>query len=583
MLTNMLVITAIWMLIFIIVSGIGFFLLKMLGVTIAKRETLFSAFWLGWASIIMFLQIWHIFSPINTVALVIVLLAGVISVLLGHSRFETIIFNHSGNNKLVSSIFIVCTILFILWLANQATGKLTSYDTGLYHLGTIRWMQSYPIVIGLGNLHPRFAYNSSYFLFVALLDLLWWRSDFFNLSNGLLLSVISVQIGAYIFTSMTNKDNLKSYQVLGILLAASLLPYYFTLTNNTSSDLPVFILGLMVGIHVFKFLFNDKTHEESRLDALIIVILCATGISIKLSFAVFSCLAVVVVMFTLLIYKPTATQVESRFYNMVWALALSVLILIPWGLRGIMLSGYIAYPIPTMPLDVRWRIPEQLAKTDARWIKSWAQQPYNSPDNVLGNWKWFKPWLQRMVQQRLEVVLPILLFLMGIIIYLTSARAKIKSVYRDMLFLMIPIIALVFWFFTAPNIRFAGGSFWLLGAGTMAISIHHVADKKLLEIVSLSSLLLAIFAFVISARLHGWVVYPGPDQGFYPTPKFQVHQFQTRSGLTIFVPNTGDKCWDAPLPCTPYPNPDLATIESGNISSGFFMQASQSLAPGKKE
>src|ERR1022692_4150989 len=42
-----------------------------------------------------------------------------------------------------------------------------TYDDGLYYLQTIKWIQEFPIVVGLGNLHGRLAYNSQDFIILA--------------------------------------------------------------------------------------------------------------------------------------------------------------------------------------------------------------------------------------------------------------------------------------------------------------------------------------------------------------------------------------------------------------------------------
>ena len=44
----------------------------------------------------------------------------------------------------------------------------TVYDTGLYHAQAVRWINEYGCVKGLGNLHNRFAYNSSFLCLQAL-------------------------------------------------------------------------------------------------------------------------------------------------------------------------------------------------------------------------------------------------------------------------------------------------------------------------------------------------------------------------------------------------------------------------------
>ena len=47
------------------------------------------------------------------------------------------------------------------------------YDTALYHNQAIQWIEESGVVKGLGNLHNRLAYNSSFFALQALFN---WAS-----------------------------------------------------------------------------------------------------------------------------------------------------------------------------------------------------------------------------------------------------------------------------------------------------------------------------------------------------------------------------------------------------------------------
>jgi hypothetical protein len=65
-------------------------------------------------------------------------------------------------------------------------------DAGLYNLSTIRWLQSYPTVPGLGDLHPRLAYNASYFLCMAALDVEPWLHRAQHVGAYLLLLALAL-------------------------------------------------------------------------------------------------------------------------------------------------------------------------------------------------------------------------------------------------------------------------------------------------------------------------------------------------------------------------------------------------------
>ena len=49
-----------------------------------------------------------------------------------------------------------------------ALGPHESYDTDLYHLQTIKWIEKYPVVPGLANLHGRIGFNNNIFTLFAL-------------------------------------------------------------------------------------------------------------------------------------------------------------------------------------------------------------------------------------------------------------------------------------------------------------------------------------------------------------------------------------------------------------------------------
>jgi hypothetical protein len=55
-------------------------------------------------------------------------------------------------------------------------------------------------------------------------------------------------------------------------------------------------------------------------------------------------------------------------------------------------------------------------------------------------------------------------------------------------------------------------------------------------------------------------------------PKASFMERRTLSGLTVNVPTGDDRCWDAPLPCTPYFDETLRLRDAGDMRRGFVVE-----------
>ena len=174
-----------WVAFFPIFVGWGLLVRRALDRRAVSGETLFEAFWLGWACVLFFLQVWHLGLPVGGFAFLTIAGTGLAGLLWNGLQIRRL--TVTGLARHVGYLLMICVLA--LWLANHAIYPHLAFDTGLYHLPTIRWLESFPIVPGLGNLHGRFAFNCSYFLYVALLDVGPWVDKSHHLANSLLLVV----------------------------------------------------------------------------------------------------------------------------------------------------------------------------------------------------------------------------------------------------------------------------------------------------------------------------------------------------------------------------------------------------------
>jgi hypothetical protein len=252
-----------------------------------------------------------------------------------------------------------------------------------------------------------------------------------------------------------------------------------------------------------------------------------------------------------------------------WTAAAALLLLGPWVVRGIIQSGYPAYPAPYLGLDVDWRVPLAHARYYADVIKAYARNPDLPCEQVLGNWKWLWPWFNVVLRQyRFDVVLPLALAAAGAVggAWVRRQGPRPAAPRFPAILAALPLAALVFWFVSVPDPRYAGPAFWVLGLGAVTWALAGL-DRRAAQLAILGfAVTLAALTLNPLECLRPWRKNPGPAR------RAPLKEGVTESGLKLWTPVTGDQCWNAPLPCTPYPNPKLRLRVQGDMSKGFTME-----------
>lgn len=147
-----------------------------------------------------------------------------------------------------------CVPLFVLafycrrFFAVLASTAPVVYDTSLYHVQAIEWIEKYGVVKGLGNLHNRLAYNSSFFALQALFS---WNSIVGQSLHGmncflaLFFSSYSIfRIAGYIRHSASAEHPLLE-QLFHLLIL-----YIFSRWARDSAQLPFLFLTAVFGATV---------------------------------------------------------------------------------------------------------------------------------------------------------------------------------------------------------------------------------------------------------------------------------------------------------------------------------------------
>jgi hypothetical protein len=245
------------------------------------------------------------------------------------------------------------TVLLILaafaaLIALRSATPLVEGDSGEYHLATVAWNASYPVVRGLGNLMARLAFNQSFFLYAAMLDSGPFVGNAYQLANGMLLFQVVV-LGIFAIRRLFTSTRQLAPRLLfyALMLAPALHQMNDERFFSLSPDTAPFLLGIVVVGELLGALLRSDPPLEAR-DVTLITLLCAAGVACKQSFLVFA-IASTVIIWTAYGIQARRTGQARPLRALLPALAVALLVGAAWLGRGILLSGYSFFPPPRSP------------------------------------------------------------------------------------------------------------------------------------------------------------------------------------------------------------------------------------------
>jgi hypothetical protein len=553
---DMALVLAVWGIAWCTFVGLGQLIARVLRWPLESRSGVVMSFWLGWSLALGVLQVWHLAFPVGWRCRVILLLLAALGVEGRLGLLARALRGRSAESRLRLAGLAVAVVAFAALLANQALLAPGAYEVGLHQLQSVRWAESFAIVPGLANLNRYFGFNSTYPLYVALMDVGLWGGESIRLANGLLLLALFLGVLSGVWLSRPQEQESIWVAWVNLLLLTPIV--FLASTSSVASPTLAPVLSC-VGMAQFLFLLRlagSRSTDEAGAEVRAVTVIAAAGSTLGLSFATFGWTSSLAA--ALLARRQGAAR--SRPAAMMTALVV-LFLLIPWLARSVLLSGYLAYPLTFSSVPVEWRVPEACLQSTVVQIQSWARDPGPDWDDDIDTWRWLLPWVRRMSDHRHEVVIPMMLAVLGASVLLVRRRRGYAT-RAPIPWLVAPGLAgLAVWLVTVPEPRDALASFWVPGSalGASAFAALQGRGKQ-----SLAFALGLMFALLPVRRI-------SLASAREPIPVGKAELAVTEGNVPLRVPVDDERCWDARLPCAPRPKRGLALRTSRGLSGGFVV------------
>ncbi len=448
-----------------------------------------------------------------------------------------------------------------LLMAYGTSHGIMHYDSDLYHAQAIRWIEEYGVVKGLGNLHVRLAYNSAAFPVSALYSMHFITGQSYHVMSGFFALLLAWQC-----VDIKNVMR-RGHLVISDFARLSAIYYLFTIYDEMVAPASDYFLSTLVFYVIICLLDMYVRHERSYVPYILLALLGIFAITVKLSAAPMILLTIIPIV------KLFSGRTREKTHAFWISVALSLLITLPFLIRNVIISGWLLYPVTFLDLfGFEWKIPKGVASYDALEIKTFGRG-YNDVaaygDVSFGEWvpHWFRSIGGLNKVMLILAIASVFIYLAYLSYFIIAAAGKnserIRSfgggkvfdiTRRSMLdtadFLTIGatlIGCLVFWFLSAPLIRYGVVYVWLAPSvilGRMMIIGFNRLDKekKSLIVKAAAALFLlfivykgAVLLIDDSARFNPNYLVLQQDYGEYETESFEL-------GKDIFYyPKEGDR------------------------------------------
>jgi len=307
---------------------------------------------LGLCFLIIPLSVWSLWLPSNHFFLVIVFFICIGYWGINHRKALSILSGAKKKIRGVSSPFqIIILIVSILVSVFFFTWQQDVFDSAFYHYQNIRWNEEYAVVPGLANLEGKLGFNSNYFLISAIFSFRFILNEAIYPLHPLIATITTTWVLYELFRS---GYEIKRFFIFIAYILLFWVSIYFlgnTSTDITSNFIVFYILARIIlypGLLKKNYFFG--------------IILPVFLVTIKLSFFPLGIISLYSLYYL----------IRNKKYNIniiSFSVIISLLIVVPWLIRNVIVSGYLIYPLHEIDLfSFDWKVPKDIAIKEKDYI-----------------------------------------------------------------------------------------------------------------------------------------------------------------------------------------------------------------------
>ncbi len=576
-----------------------------------NKNVALLAIWLGLSLHSVLLMGLSVITPLSfSVGIAILIMVSIITLIARQTRQSV-----ADLYRQISSLWLGVGLGLEIAVAAYATRTWigltpSTYDLGLYHFGTMKWLAEHGALPGLGLIHFRFGFTSAWFALAAVFNHGIAQDRGYAVLGGFAFLLILAQFGINLVSCYRQPNNLSSWFLVAILLLYLPFVIKWEMPVSSTPDLPVIVLTYLVGwcILAIASANSEPSAPKSGINpALVPLILAAGAVTIKLSALP---LLGVAIAFYLTHLDRDHKQQDLLAGGLAVALPLLALLA-----QGIATTGCLLYPAIPACLPLPWSLGNQNAIAIAQIIKDWGRWSGPTPAGQDPN-QWLGHWLLY------EGEAAILLACSAIaLLWLLRRPVKIPGQYWIM---AIAVLGILMVMLGGPSLRYGLGYFCLLpalvaaiycpsqpiltlslvlgllcgmdlwmGATSnrllflaflLAVNVGLYFKKNVLSeqlslglIVLFGLIFISNTAFETTALAASMDINPQKQANTYlwpvplPVPPLQMKQV---NDIPYLSPISGNSCWGAKLPCTFAPTDETTRLRQPNrgIAGGFVRE-----------